>query len=302
VIFLFIFNKMENQKVGIGKFYDNSMIVKNTDGTKDYRFEFPIFEYPLFLEIVQRMELPNFYDKSIMEKDTNGKSHFFHFLSKILILPNEIVMQEEENSLPGCLHINFRAKPNDNYILQELFQISICNTVSGMQYKIYEYYSGGYISHGRVHRISRDNLVNNLHVMKFIHEHLQIWLPRCVNINVSMRIIHRWMDMKKKVQQESNQQLQGLPEDIQRTISSFYEWKDTYEMYNFRYGAMDMAVYLRNEKYEIYFVDSFQSTQKVIIYDRELKQMIDEYEFLIVDFDDDSDLIELFQTLEKYNC
>lgn len=288
----------ENQKVSI---FNNSMIVKNGDGTKDYRFEFPIFE-PLFLEIVQNMELPNFYDKSVLEKDTNGKSHFFNFLSKILILPNEIVMQEQEEDLPCCLHINFRAKQNEHFKVQELFQISICNTVTGMQYKIYEYYGGGYLSHGRVYHVSRDDLVNNLHVMKFIHEHLKIWLPRCVNINVSMRIIHRWMDMKKKVQQKSNQKLQGLPEDIQRTISSFYEWKDTYEMYNLRYGAMNMAVFMRNEKYEIYFVDSFRDFQKIIIFDRELRQNIEELEFIIFDFDDNTDLTDLFNTLEKYNC
>ena len=39
-----------------------------------------------------------------------------------------------------------------------------------------------------------------------------------------------------------------------------------------------------------------------IIFDRELRQNIEELEFIIFDFDDNTDLTDLFNTLEKYNC
>ena len=131
-------------------------------------------------------------------------------------------------------------------------------------------------------------------VMKYIQGHLDFWIQRCIDLNKDMEVTHHWLKQKTELYQEACKKMDGLPEDIRREIHSFYEWKDTYEIYNIRINVIDLAVFLRNEKYEIYFVDCFRDMDNILIYHRETGQLIERYE--------DTKLADLFEILERYHC
>lgn len=173
------------------------------------------------------MNVQNLYDACILDKNEKNISHLHQFLIDRYQNRHVNISIEESYFLhPRNKSIQFQFRWNHDSFLYHQIHIMFID----MKYHLFTIHRyGGFHSHFYgPNKVPQGIETSNQYLIDFFDRHFEEWFERSYNTYIRMNMICEWIERKKNQWKYSaiRKNMKELPEEIQRNILEYYEWKD----------------------------------------------------------------------------